>query len=328
MELFLELMTMIAAFMVSIFGGSWKLSAISLGLGMAVVFLITLAERWRRAREIDRLLQYLMRIQDQPELPELSRYREGRLSTLQSEIYKMASHLSEESDSARREKRYLSDMLSDISHQVKTPITAITIMTDLLKNPDLSEEKRLEFVSNIDFQVSRITWLIKNLLTLSQLEAGVLKLKKENISVKELLEQAIQPFEIMAEVREIDLSCQMEEELWLSLDSHWTVEAISNIVKNCMEHTGEGGAVTLSAWQNNFSTNIRIQDNGEGISPEHLPHIFERFYKADISSKSSVGIGLAMSKKIVLLQNGDITVRSTLGKGTEFLVKFYSGVQI
>lgn len=299
-----------------------------LGAGMITSFLIMLAARHHRARELDRLIQYLMRLQDQPELPELTRYREGRLSTLQSEIYKMASCLKEESGGAQKEKKYLSDMLSDISHQVKTPLTAITIMTDLLKSPDLTEEKRLEFTANIDVQVNRITWLIRNLLTLSQLEAEVLKLKRESVSLKELLAQTIQPFEIMAEVREIKLSCRTEAEISLPLDIHWTVEALSNILKNCLEHTPKGGHISIHVWQNNFSTNIRIKDNGSGIAPEHLPHIFERFYRGDTSSKSSVGIGLALSRKIVLLQNGDITAKSEPGSGTEFLIKFYSEIQI
>lgn len=247
---------------------------------------------------------------------------------MQSEIYKLVVLLSEQSSTAIRHKEYLARMLSDISHQIKTPLTSITIMTELLENPELSEEKRMEFIEKIDWQVNRITWLIKNLLTLSQLEADMLKLKKEEVTVKELLHKACQPFELMAEIKNIALTVAANEEMKLICDSHWTVEAVSNIVKNCVEHTPPGGSVVVSADQNNFATNIQIADDGEGISRERLSHIFERFYKGDNSSANSVGIGLAMSKQIIMQQNGTIRVTSEVGKGTTFLIKMYSEVEI
>ena len=288
-----------------------------------VQFLVTVSLYRLREKRLKELIMYLMKVQDNLTLPDLTKCNEGQLGILQSEIYKLVVLLSEQSNTATKEREYLAEMLSDISHQVKTPLTSITIMTDLLKNPDLSEEKRMEFISKIDQQTSRITWLIKNLLTLSQLEADMLKLKKEEVNVRELLQKACQPFEIMAEVKEIELTVTVNEEMYLICDRHWTVEAVSNIVKNCIEHTPSGGAVALYADQNNFATNIRITDNGEGISTEHLPHIFERFYKGGNSSNDSVGIGLAMSKQIVMRQNGTIHVTSEEGKGTTFLIKMY-----
>lgn len=313
---------------VSFLTGSWQATAIFLAAGMLVVSLLFVFLWRRRERQIEALTRYLMRLQDELAIPELPKYSEGALGTLQSEIYKMVSRLREQSDGAMVQKHYLSDMLSDISHQVKTPLAAITIMTDLLKSPDLSEEKRLEFVANIDRQVNRITWLIRNLLTLSQLEAGVLKLKKEEIHLDELFRKVLEPFELMAEVREVELRTEVPEDILLHVDIHWTAEALSNIVKNCLEHTPAGGHVSISAWQNNFSTAIRIQDDGEGIEKEHLPHIFERFYKADPTAQNSIGIGLAMSQKIILLQNGTITAKSEVGEGTEFLVKLFSEVEL
>ena len=259
------------------------------------------------------------------ELPELQKCEEGQFGILQSEIYKLVVLLKEQSQHATRQNVYLADMLSDISHQIKTPLTSITIMTELLENPGLPIEKKEEFISNINQQVDRITWLIKNLLTLSQLEADVLKLKKEKISVNDLLQKACQPFEVMAEVKDVNLDIQATEEIECVCDIHWTVEAVSNIIKNCIEHTPSGGTVAILAEQNNFATNIRISDNGEGISKEHLPHIFERFYKGRNTSSNSVGIGLSMSKQIIMRQNGMVSVTSEEGKGTTFQVKIYRG---
>lgn len=278
----------------------------------------------RREKQIEELTMYLMKLQDEPEVPEPTGQKEGKLGVLQSEIYKLTAHLKQRTDRKTEEKRYLADMLSDISHQIKTPLAAITLMTDLLKDPRLSQEKRLEYVKNIDRQAERITWLIRNLLTLSQLEAGVLKLKQEKISAKELLRRAAAAFEILAEIKEIELDVQAEGNIMITCDIHWTAEALSNIIKNALEHTPAGGKVSVLASQSNLSTNIRIRDNGDGISKEKLAHVFERFYKADPHSKTSVGIGLSMSRQIVMLQNGVIHASSEEGKGTEFLIKLYS----
>lgn len=264
-----------------------------------------------------------MSLQDQIQLPAPARCKEGQAGILQSEVYKLMVQMKEQSDGAVQDKEYLASMLSDISHQIKTPLAAVTIMTDLLKTPDLSEEKRLEFTERIDTQVNRINWLIRNLLTLSQLDANMLKLKKQRMNAGMLAEKACQPLELAAELKGIELRIEMEEDLELVCDPHWTAEALSNIVKNCVEHTSGGGRVWLKVSQNNFSTNFYVRDNGEGIPREQLSHIFERFYKGATSSPESVGIGLAMAKKIILLQNGTIDVSSQVGQGTEFFIKFY-----
>lgn len=131
-------------------------------------------------------------------------------------------------------------------------------MTDLLKNPALEEDRRVEFTDKIDSQVSRITWLIRNLLTLSQLDANMLKLKREKVLAQDLLFKACQLFEILAELKGVELSVKAEENIGLLCDEHWMIEALSNIVKNCMEHTPPGGKVEIMASQNNFATNIFI----------------------------------------------------------------------
>lgn len=277
----------------------------------------------RREKKLEQLTAYLMQVQNDLSLPKLEESSEGQIGILQSEIYKLVVLLKQRSDSANRQREYLAKMLSDISHQIKTPLTSITLMTDLLKSPELSEDKRMEFAERIDQSVNRITWLVKNLLVLSQLEADMLKLKKERVSARKLVEQAYHSLELMAEVKGIALNIRVDEKISMVCDLRWTAEALSNIVKNCLEHTPSGGQVCISCEQNNFSTNICIEDNGEGIAKEQLSHIFERFYKADNASPNSVGIGLSMAKQIILQQNGVIDVESEPGKGTSFLIKMY-----
>ena len=292
-------------------------------LGGALLLMIVMFVLYRRKREkqLEEIVMYLMRIQDGAGLPEWKSYGEGQVGILQSEIYKLVMLLGEKSNQAVKEKEYLSRMLSDISHQIKTPLTSMTIMADLLKTPDLEEEKRLEFAGRIDQQVSRMTWLVRNLLTLSQLEADMLKLKKEDIRMSSLIAKAIAPLELIADVRNVELHIDVDANIHLTCDAHW--EAVSNIIKNCLEHTPAGGQVRIIGGQNNFSTNLYICDNGEGIKKEEIGHIFERFYKGKNASENSVGIGLALARQIVMQQNGTIEVKSEPGQGTEFYLKWY-----
>lgn len=315
-----------SAYMVILSGGS---HTAFLGLlCCAALCFFSIRARYRREKKLEELILYLMKLQDNLELPEMTKYSEGQLGVLQSELYKLVVQNQEKSAGALKEKEYLAQMLSDISHQIKTPLTSITIMTDLLKNPNLDEEKRAEFIDKIDSQVNRITWLIRNLLTLSQMDANMLKLKKQDVPLRELLLKSCQPFEILAELKEVELSVEADGDIRLICDEHWTAEAVSNIVKNCIEHTQPGGKVWVFANQNNLATNIVIRDNGEGIAREHLPYIFDRFYKAGNQSGDSVGIGLAMSRQMILLQNGTVSVSSEEGVGTEFHIKMYSEVVI
>lgn len=300
-------------------------------LGCAAFFcLVEFLLYRRRERKLKELTLYLLKLQDGAELPPFESFEEGQLGVLQSEIYKMVNLLDEETKKSKRQNHYLADMLSDISHQIKTPLAGITLMTDLLKDPDLPKEKREEFVEKINRQTEKITWLVRNLLTLAQLEADMLKLKKENVSARELVETAIGPLNILAELRGVELQTSIPEGTALTCDKAWTAEALSNVIKNCIEHVSPeaGKHVWISVTENNFAVTFTIQDDGPGIPAEELPHIFERFYKGKNSSKNSVGIGLSMARQLFLQQNGTIEAASEPGKGTTFRIRFYNGVSL
>ena len=204
--------------------------ATAMALGIAVYMIY----EKKRERKIEELISYLTKVQDHLELPEFDSMQEGSFGILQSEIYKLVVQLQEQYSGEQKQKKYMVDMLSDISHQIKTPMTAISLMTDLLSAPELSDEKRLDYVEKINHQTNRINWLVRNLLTLSQLEADMLELKKEQVSLREMLDARVDTFELMAEVKGVELSMECPKEIQLSCDKQWTREAISNIVKNCM----------------------------------------------------------------------------------------------
>lgn len=309
--------------------GDAILSCLFLSLCIAALCEIHACQCQRQEKQLEELVTYLMKVQDGLKLPELAECREGQMGILQSEIYKLVIQLKEQAGAADRQKMYLADMLSDISHQIKTPLAAITIMTDLLQQPGLKEDKRLEFVEKMQRQVNKISWLIRSLLTLSQLEADVIQFKKESTKIAALINSVCQSLELLAEIKGVELIQEsLDDGISAVCDYAWTSEALSNIIKNCLEHTPRGGTVRICAQQNNFGTTVTIRDTGCGIAKEDLAHIFERFYKGRKDAKDSAGIGLAMAKQVILRQNGTIHAESEEGKGSTFIVRLYSSVQI
>ena len=294
-----------------------------LAVCIAALMIADITEKRKLEKQIKELTEYITRVQDHTELPGIAEITEGSIGILQSEIYKVVTILREQYSSEHKQKKYMSDVMSDISHQFKTPLTAISLMTELLMEPGVSEEQRLEYAGKIDTQINKMTWLIRNLLTLSQLEAGVLEMKAERVVLKEMMDDISDSLSVLAEVAEVELDCSVSDKIEIKADKHWLREAVSNIIKNCIEHTAAGGFVKVCAAQNNIYTSIVIEDNGKGIDKEHLPHIFERFYKAGNSSPNSVGIGLAMAKQIINSHGGRIEVESEAGKGSKFIITLY-----
>lgn len=277
----------------------------------------------KRYKEIKELSGYLRMISNGDYTLDIRDNREGELSILKNEIYKVTLMLSKQGQLLKKEKEQLADALSDISHQLKTPLTSMTVMVDLLSNDNLTKEKRIEFTKNIEAQLERMEWLLTSLLKLSKIDAGTVTFKKDKVLVSQLIQKAVNPLLIPMEIKEQQLIIEGEERAAFTGDMNWTAEAILNIVKNCIEHTPKGGTICVRFYENPLYTEIKISDNGMGIDKEDLPYIFKRFYKGKNASKDSVGIGLAMAKSIVTSQNGDLSVTSRKNQGTEFSMKFY-----
>lgn len=308
-----------------VFPYSQMAAGISLA-GCFLLMLVFLVFTKYRYQNIHKLSTYLHQIQAGEFTLDLRDNEEGELSYLKNEIYKVTVKLTEQAELLKRDKTYLADAISDISHQLKTPLTSMMMMADLLNDENLPPERREEFTSNIHRQLERIEWLVSALLKMSKLDAGTVVLKKETVRVKDLIKQSIAHLLIPMELLEQELSIRGEEEVTYIGDFSWSAEAFANIVKNCMEHTPRKGQIQIQFSENSIFTIIQIQDNGDGISKEDLPHIFKRFYKGKNAAKDSVGIGLAMARQIIVQQGGKIDVDSKEGEGTCFTIKFYKRV--
>lgn len=289
---------------------------------LCTAFLLYTAWRYR---QIDRLSGYLKRITNGDFALDVRDNGEGELSILKSEIYKVTVVLSEYNDSLKREKGQLADSMADISHQLKTPMTSMMVMADLLQEDDLPAAKRREFVAHIRAQLERIQWLVSSLLKLSKLDAGTVVMRREPVLVRELVHRAVAPLLIPMELKEQTLDLQGPPDVRFLGDESWTTEALLNVVKNCTEHTPAGGLIRI-AWQENpLFTEITVADSGQGIAKQDLPHIFTRFYRGSNAGEDSVGIGLAMAQSILRSQSGGITAENRPGGGALFRLRLYKG---
>ena len=273
-------------------------------------------------RDIKDMTDYVYHSSEGREYEMKNKNQEGQIGLLKTEIMKMTTVLKEKVALLHSEKIFLNDTISDISHQLKTPMTSLMLLTDLMYN-DLDKEKKIEFLDRTNAQLSRMDWLIKSMLKLSKLEAKVIDFKTEKVNINELIRRSISPLSVPMELKNISLNINGNKEASYIGDIEWSSEALGNIIKNCIEHTKEGGNLDISYEENPIYSEIVIKDNGEGIDKEDIPNIFKRFYKGKNSKSDSVGIGLAMAKSIIESQNGDIYVKSEKNMGTEFHITFH-----
>lgn len=322
------LLTMTTISLLAIIGTAF-ISSAAMGITAVTSVLLIgcclLFTRWRY-REIEKLSGYLRQISSGNYSLDVRDNQEGELSILKNDIYKVTLMLSEQRLLLQEDKIKLTNAISDISHQLKTPLTSMTVMADLLSDPDLDVEKRIEFTRKISLQLDRIGWLVSSLLKFSKIDAGTIQFKKDSIKVKKLVQKSMEPILIPMDIKEQRILIEGEDATSFIGDYNWTTEAMINILKNCVEHTPAGGEIAISFAENTLFTEIVITDNGKGIPKAEIPFIFKRFYKGTNANEDSVGIGLALAQSIITEQNGTIDVVSEVGKGTQFRIKFYKQV--
>ncbi|MBO4922313.1 MAG: HAMP domain-containing histidine kinase [Lachnospiraceae bacterium] len=300
-------------------------SALVTVIGGGLVLYAIFCTGKKRYRDMEHLSEELDKILHGTENFFISECKEGELAILNSNIRKMTIKMKEQASQLTHEKILLTDAIADIFHQLRTPLTSMRLTCSMLSEEELSYEDRVRFVRGIKKQLERMQWLVETLLKMSKIEAGTVTFRKDEIKVNDIMEKACEPLLIPLELRGVTLKKDLGD-AGLTGDPEWLAEAFGNIVKNCMEHTPEGGSITIDAEENALYTRISISDTGTGFEKEDLPHIFERFYKGKNSSSESVGIGLALCRTIITGLGGTIKAENGKEGGARFEVRFYKSV--
>lgn len=315
-----DVLLTIAAFTVDIVCGIFVCFTGVLLTGMYVVI------TYKRYQQIAALSREIDALLHDEENFRFQSYQEGELAILQNEIDKMTIRLREQAEHLRRDKRYMEDSLADISHQMRTPLTAINLVIERLQQPGITERQRNMLIRELFELLSRMEWLINTLLKISKLDSGTANMVKESVAVSGLIRHATAPFAVVMDLHDQKLHIEVQEQPVFEGDFSWSNEAVSNIIKNCIEHTPDGGEVWIYGRETPLFTEMIIEDNGTGIDQKDLPHLFERFYKGKDAGSQSVGIGLALSRMIITAQNGTIKVENRKEGGARFIIRFYKEI--
>ena len=323
-RIFLLTAIILAGAAVGVFFFSPVASVIVLAAGCLVLLVMVIDAR-SRYQAMERLSTELDEILHDNDRFLITECEEGELAILSSSIRKMTLKLKEQASKLTNEKKVLTDAIADIFHQMRTPLTSMRLSCSMLSEEDIPYEERIRFVRGIKKQLERMQWLVETLLKMSKIEAGTVTFKKERLDVHELVQKACEPLLIPLELRDIKLKTETNN-AGLTGDLDWLAEAIGNIVKNCMEHTPEGGQITINSEENAIFTVLTIEDTGQGFDKNDIAHIFERFYKGKNSGSESVGIGLALSRTIITGLDGTIKAENGKTGGARFEIRFYKNI--
>ncbi len=273
--------------------------------------------------ELKKITKYINQINNRNYSLEIPEMREDELSILKTELYKITIMLKESAENSHQDKLKLQKSLEDISHQLKTPLTSILIMLDnLITNPSMAMETRQEFLSDIKREITNINFLVQTLLKLSKFDAETITFKRKKIAAKNLLTEVVKNVSSICDLKNIQIKIMGLEKVFLTCDERWEREALTNILKNSLEHSFENSSILITFCEYNPYIEIKIRDWGKGISKEDLPHIFKRFYQSKNQNWESNGIGLSLAQEIIKQDNGQITVSSNQS-GTTFTIKYY-----
>ena len=292
-------------------------------IGSIILLLIFIIYERNQDKEIGEITKYLEAINNKNYTLKIDENSEDELSILKNELYKVTVMLRENASNSLKDKVNLKIALEDISHQLKTPLTSILIILDnLIDNPEMDYQTRVEFLHDFKREAVRIQSLIQSILKLSKFDSNTVQFIKKDIYLKQIVEEAIKNTESLADLKNIKINVEGNKKIKLNCDLLWQTEAVTNILKNCIEHSSENTQIDIKYNNNSVYSYITITDYGEGISKEDIPHIFERFYRGKNSANESIGIGLSLSKTIIESNNGIITVESNNNK-TTFTIKYF-----
>ena len=295
------------------------LSIIILVFAILVILYIYSRSESKKIKEIEK---YIEAINNKNYTLKISENSEDEFSNLSNELYKTTVMLKEQASNSQKSQKTLQTNIEDISHQLKTPLTSISIMLDnIIDNPDIEIETRQKFLHEINRQIEWFNWLVIALLKLSKIDSGTAVFTKKEINVEKIINHVIQNLATPLDIKQQKIIVNGNSSKFIG-DYNWQLEALTNIVKNCIEHTPNHKNIYIKFEENNFYTKITIRDEGVGIAKEDIKHIFERFYKGKNSSENSIGIGLALAKSIIERDNGYIICSSKEGEGTTFEIKY------
>ena len=289
----------------------------TVSLGIYLIYVIT------QEKKIAEINEYIKQINNKNYILKIEENNNGELSKLRNELYKTTVLLKETAEISEKEKENLSTAIADISHQLKTPLTSIRIMLDNIQDdPDMEKEVREDFLREISKQIDWISSLVVSLLKIAKFDAGTIKMENNEINAKNLIDNIISNLAILMKLKNIEIITNVDEKATFIADYKWQQEALTNILKNAIEHSKQNSRIYITVENTNLFLKIIIKDEGSGIDKEDLKHIFQRFYKTKNSSENSIGIGLPLAKAIIEQSNGYIKVETKYGEGTSFEVKY------
>ena len=273
-------------------------------------------------RNVKKLIYYVEEINKKNYKLDIISNKESDLSILQNEIYKTMVMLRENADNSLKDKKNLKDSLSDISHQLKTPLTSISIMLDnIIDDPNMDDSVRNDFIMDIKREIININFLVYNILKLSLFDTNTVKFRREKVKLDEIINTSIKNVSLLADLKNINIKVEGNLDYFIKADTKWEIEAITNIIKNSIEHSNENQDVIIKTRESDVFTELSINDKGVGISSKDIKNVFKRFYKLN-DNDNGFGIGLSLAKEIIEADNGTIKVKSEVGKGTSFIIRY------
>lgn len=305
---------------------TWRLAGVLLIAALFLVLFYILVSRRLDAvyKDMEVISGVMSDIMEKGEEPPVEEYREGTVGILYSNFYKMVYALKDSKNREMEEKIFLRDIISDISHQLKTPLASLNVFMDLLLEDKVEdEEKRKQILKEAQNQLSRMEWMVLSMLKLARIEAGAIQFDKAVVALLPLLSEAAEAVQYLVKDRNQKIIVDCPEDGSLLCDRDWLVEAVINLLKNASDYSGDGTDIRIEVEQTNVYTRIYVKDEGTGIPEQEIPNIFKRFYRVNHSvNPNSVGIGLSLTKSIIEGMDGSIHVKSEVGAYTWFILTF------